>query len=57
MTNKEKLDEMNRQLLTTKSPYKKRDLLKGIHRLEIKMKNDKTNMKLVGDNLYLQKGE
>lgn len=41
MTTEERIDEMNRQWLTTKSQKKRRDLKKGIERAEHKRRKEK----------------
>ena len=41
MTTEERIDEMNRQWLTTKSQKKRRDLKKGIERAERKRRKEK----------------
>ncbi len=41
MTTKERIDEMNRQYLTTRSLKKRRDLKKGIERAERKRRIEK----------------
>lgn len=41
MTTEERIDEMCRQWLTTKSPKKRRDLKKGIERAEIRRRKEK----------------
>ena len=40
MTTQERIDEMLRQLETTKSPKKRRDLLKGIERARRKKRKE-----------------
>ena len=41
MTTEERIDEMNRQYLTTRSLKKRRDLKKGIERAERKRRKEK----------------
>lgn len=41
MTTEERIDEMNRQYLTTRSLKKKRDLKKGIEKAERKRRREK----------------
>lgn len=41
MTTSERIDEMNRQWLTTRSRKKRRDLSKGIERAERKRRKEK----------------